>query len=377
MKAKNIISSMLAAVCVLSLTACGEKDSSSNGSSPPSSPGTSTASAPQNSSQSSPQSAVNSAENSEAGGTASADSSAVSAAPIAGDGRIAGAELILDSGRSIMLSSTSAANGTSYANSVNRYKEKFPDVNMYSLIVPTAISYYLPDKFKEYDPDEKGHIEAINAQLNGITPVDVYSALAKHTDEPIFFNTDHHWTQLGAFYGAEEFAKTAGVDFKPLSEFDEKNAGEFVGSAYGNSSDDPEILSLAEDFIYYVPKSDYSTEFYDLDGTNGIPFFYFVNPKELDKFGMYSLYMYGDLHIVHLNTECKNGRKLLIIKEAFANPFCCNLVNSFEDIWIADMKYMKTTATKLINDNGITDLLFCLSTYSTSGVNQEFLSEVM
>lgn len=380
MKTTRIISLVLAAAGVLSLTACGEKDgSSANVSSPPNSSGSSRTNIqsvikPQGSSS---DTQVTASGSSASLPESSAASAAVSSPPISGDGVISGAELILDSGRSIMLSSTSAENGASYAKSVNQYKEKFPDVNMYSLIVPTAISYYLPDKFKEYDPDEKGHIDAINAQLRGITPVDVYSALAKHTDEPIYFNTDHHWTQLGAFYGAEEFAKTAGVDFKPLSEFDKKSAGEFVGSAYGNSSEDPKILDLAEEFIYYVPKSGYSTTFYDLDGTNGIPFFYFVNPDELDKFGMYSLYMYGDLHIVRLNTECKNGRKLLIIKEAFANPFCCNLVNSFEEIWIADMKYMETTATKLINDNGITDLLFCLSTFSTSGTNQEFLSEVM
>lgn len=376
MKTQQLLSLVLAASL---LTACSKTDEpsaaqSENGASS----ANEASSAAENSAANS---AVDSAASSPTAPTSdtqsSADPESSAAPPITGDGVISGAELILNSGRSIMLSSTSAQNGASYAGSVNKYKEKFPNVAMYSLIVPTAISYYLPEKFKEYDPGEKGHIDAINAQLSGITPVDVYSVLAKHTDEPIFFNTDHHWTQLGAFYGAEEFAKTAGVDFKPLSEFDKKDGGDFVGSAYGNSGNDPKILDLTEKFTYYVPKSDFSTTFYDLDGTNETPFFYFAPPDELDKFGKYSLYMYGDGHIVHLNTDCKNGRRLLILKEAFANPFCCNLVNSFEDIWIADIKYMKTTATKLINDNNITDLLFCLSTYSTSGVNQEFLAEVM
>lgn len=293
------------------------------------------------------------------------------------NGTIIGAELVLNSGRSIMLSSTNSINGANYAQTVNRYKETFPDVQMYSIIVPTAISFYLPERFKEYDPGERGHIDGINAQLKGVTPVDVFSVLARHTDEPIYFNTDHHWTQLGAFYGAEEFARVAGVDFKPISEFEKKDGGDFIGSAYGNSGEDERIKALVEPFTYYVPKSDFDVTFYDLDGTNPIPFFYFANPDELDAYGKYSLYMYGDGHIVHLNTSCKNGRRVLILKEAFANPFCVNLVNSFEDIWIADMKYMETTAEKLINDNGITDLLFCLSTYSTSGVNQEFLADVM
>lgn len=388
MKATKLISFMLTAAGLLSLTACGEQDSkgshvsdisktdapnAGNGSANSGSPG----SASQN--VASPNKTVKSfAETPNEGGSESTRENFEAAAPIPNeDGGIYGAELVLDSGRCIMLHSMNSENGKSYAAAVNKYKEKFPNVNMYSLIVPTAISYYLPEKFKEYDPGEKEHIDEINARLKNITPVDVYTALAKHTGEPIYFNTDHHWTQLGAFYGAEEFAKTAGVDFKPLTEFEKFDAGDFVGSAYGNSGNNPAIAETPERFIYYVPKSDFSTTFYELDGSGGTPFKYFENPEEFDKFGMYSLYMYGDGHIVRLNTSCKNGRKLLVLKEAFANPFCCNLVNSFEDVWIADIKYMKTTAAKLINDNGITDLLFCLSTFSTSGANQEFLSKVM
>ena len=303
--------------------------------------------------------------------------SAPASKPAENGGEIIGAELRTDSGRCIMLHTMDDKCGANYAKSVNAYKKKFPDVNMYSLVVPSAISFYLPEKFKHYDPGEKEHIDGINARLKNVAPVDVYSVLEKHTDEPIFFLTDHHWTQLGAFYGAEEFAKTGGVEFKPLSEFEEKDGGNFIGSAYGNSGNDPRIKQNPEKFIYYVPKIDFNTTFYELDGSGGQDFYYFAAPDEFDDFGKYSLYMYGDSHIVKLHTSCKNGRRLLVLKEAFANPFCCNLVNSFEEIWIADIKYMKTTATRLINDNNITDLLFCLSTFSTSGTNQEFLKQIM
>lgn len=380
MKAAKLISCMLAAAGVLSLAACGKQSTDSTSVSDVSDSGSvrNTSNAPPPASQSSGNSGVNSeSPNVSTAESTSEEPEASVPPPFEGDGEISGAELILDNGRCIMLHSMSSENGASYAAAVNKYKEAFPDVKVYSLIVPTAISYYLPEKFKEYDPDEKGHIDEINKQLKNVTPVNVYDVLAKHVSEPIYFNTDHHWTQLGAFYGAEEFARVAGVDFKPLSEFDEHDAGDFVGSAYGNSGDNPKIAENPERFIYYVPKSDFTTTFYELDGSGGIPFRYFEPPEEFDKFGMYSLYMYGDRHIVHLNTDCKNGRRLLIIKEAFANPFSCNLVNSFEDIWIADMKYMETTATNLINDNNITDLLFCLSTFSTSGTNQKFISEIM
>lgn len=373
MKARRSIAGLLSAS--LLLTACSGAENNSGQSVP-------VVSVSQDAPNSVTQSSVPQNENSSPPPSSNADETSLTSnvsipEPISCDGVISGAELILDNGRSIFLSTTNSENGKNYAKSVNAYKEKFPELNVYSLIVPTAISYYLPEKFKEYDPKEKEHIDEINGLLKNVTPVDVYSVLAQHTNEPIYFNTDHHWTQLGAFYGAEAFAKTANVDFKPLSEFEKHSAGDFVGSAYGNSNDDPKILELAEEFTYYVPKSDFSTLFYELDGTGEIPFKYFEDPDEFDKFGMYSLYMYGDLHIVRLSTSCKNNRRLLIVKEAFANPFACNLVNSFEEIIIADMKYIETTATQLIKDHNITDLLFCLSTLSTSGTNQEFISEIM
>ncbi|MBP5580477.1 MAG: hypothetical protein J6X85_01580, partial [Ruminococcus sp.] len=36
-----------------------------------------------------------------------------------------------------------------YASYVNLYKEKLPNVNVYSMVIPTACSYYLPDKYRD------------------------------------------------------------------------------------------------------------------------------------------------------------------------------------------------------------------------------------
>ena len=34
----------------------------------------------------------------------------------------------------------------------------------------------------------------------GVDTVDVFSALSAHSDENIYYRTDHHWTSLGAYY---------------------------------------------------------------------------------------------------------------------------------------------------------------------------------
>ena len=46
---------------------------------------------------------------------------------------------------------------------------------------------------------------------NQVTTIDAYSKLAQHQGEYIYFRTDHHWTQLGAYYGYTAFAEKTGI----------------------------------------------------------------------------------------------------------------------------------------------------------------------
>ena len=40
--------------------------------------------------------------------------------------------------------------------------------------------------------------------------IDIYDVLAAHTDEYIYFRTDHHWTGLGAYYAYNAWAQENG-----------------------------------------------------------------------------------------------------------------------------------------------------------------------
>ena len=42
--------------------------------------------------------------------------------------------------------------------------------------------------------------------------IDFLGALMQHADEPIFYRTDHHWTTLGAFYGANALLESLGKE---------------------------------------------------------------------------------------------------------------------------------------------------------------------
>lgn len=106
-----------------------------------------------------------------------------------------------------------------YAQAANKYKEVFGDkVNIYCMVIPTAVEFYCPDKVKKRTNQQLPTIRNVVAHLNpGVKPVDVYTTLGKHANEDIYLRTDHHWSPLGGYYAAQEFARVAGVPFKDLS----------------------------------------------------------------------------------------------------------------------------------------------------------------
>ena len=149
-----------------------------------------------------------------------------------------------------------------YAQAANKYKEVFPDVNVYCMVIPTAVEFYCPDKAKSRTHRQLPTIRNVIAHLDpGVKPVDVYTTLGKHADEDIFLRTDHHWSPLGGYYAAEEFARVAGVPFKDLSHYERRVTHGYVGSMYGYSKDIA-IKNAPEDFVYYVPKGvEYTTTY--------------------------------------------------------------------------------------------------------------------
>ena len=82
--------------------------------------------------------------------------------------------------------------GERYAKVMNKYKQAMPNVNVYSMIIPTSCEFYSPPQLDGYHASELDNINHVNSFLQGVTPVDAYSALAAHTSEDIYLRTDHH-----------------------------------------------------------------------------------------------------------------------------------------------------------------------------------------
>ena len=269
--------------------------------------------------------------------------------------------------RALMAYGGSGKGCTGYAQAANKYKETFPDVNIYCMVIPTAVEYYCPEKVRNRTRPQRPTIDNVNNHLRpDVKAVDIYATLGAHAEEDIFLRTDHHWAPLGAYYAAEKFAEVAGVPFRPLSSYDRKVVHGYVGSMYGYSKDIA-IKKAPEDFVYYVPRDvTYTTTYtnYTIDENYrvigmGRPYksAFFFRFKD-GSGGAYCTFMGGDTKITCVRTSTKNGRRLIILKDSFGNAIPGYLFYSFEEIHVIDSRYFTKNMVDYVQENGITDILF-------------------
>ena len=268
--------------------------------------------------------------------------------------------------------------GDSYVAALNNYHKDLGDkVKIYSVTAPLASEYYTPSNYSGYTTSQKECFDDIASRLDdGIVYVDIDTPLSYHTNEDIYFRTDHHWSPLGAYYAAQTFADAAGVDFKDLSTYKSETIEGFVGTMYAFTGD-ANINNDPEDFTYYIPenydkcKTDYFTTSFQPDGSGN--FFCGVGDPQHNA---YLTFMGGDEQIVKVTTNVKNGRKLMIVKDSYGNAVPGYLFGSFEEIYVVDMRYCDVNLVNLVKDNGVTDLAFVMCAYSEVGGNADNLDVI-
>ena len=291
------------------------------------------------------------------------------------DGRLSNGILIVGEGervRALEGYGGSFGYGNSYASFVNNYKKDLGQyVNVYSMCIPTAFAFYCPSNLRENYGDQLDNINNIRTGLDGVIDIDIYSVLEEKKDEYIYSRTDHHWQPLGAFYAAQQFASVAQVDFKDLSTYEKVVEEDFLGTLYAYSDYDAELKKYPDTFTYYKPSNNNQLKvtYYDTDFRNGQASQLFF--KAYQKINLYSSFLGTDKQIAHINTDCNNGRTLVIFKDSFGNALVPFLTGSFENIYVVDLRYFTPNAIEFCKNVGATDVLFatCMFTCSSQKVN--------
>lgn len=273
--------------------------------------------------------------------------------------------IIVYNGRAIQLFGSTQEISRRYADMVNLYRQTFDSLKIYCLIAPTPIDFYLPKEYKRASNNEKSNIEFVKSLLDStIVFADAYSELERHTDRYIYFNTDHHWTGLGAYYAYRGFCKSAGLEPYDLNQFKKtKLKKKFLGSLYGITLD--KRLRNAKDSVEYYKLPIPAQAFrYNIDSAR------FEKTSLFSNVPNYANFLGGDHPLVKIESEV-NREKLLIIKDSFGNAVAPYMALHFGTVYVMDYRYYEVNLPDFIKTNGITAIMFLHNTFA---VNSKFAS---
>ena len=232
------------------------------------------------------------------------------------------------------------------------------DADVYFALIPDKSDLYASLLPKNAPNDsEKEVIDYCYGQSNAAN-VDMYSALSAHTDEYIFYRTDHHWTSLGAYYGLSALAESMSLPCPALDSYTDRHvvSEEFYGttwSASGFSWVDPDTMEIFVNapeglkVTSYPQGSPVEGKLYD---------FSFLEKK--DK---YSMFMGGNcpMHVIETGNEDKPS--LLILRDSYTDSLIPFLLDDFSEIHILDLRYYRASLKAYIEQNDFDNVLVCYS----------------
>lgn len=249
-----------------------------------------------------------------------------------------------------------------YAAAINNAAQKLQGTaQVYDMIVPTAVGVCLDEKIQESlkSSPQNEVFDYVYGQIgDNVKKVSVFDTLKEHNAEYIYFNTDHHWTALGAYYAYLEFAKVKGIEPKELEEYETMEFDGFLGSFYSFSNQAEVLGKNADTITAYVPGGTNAIEFIQADGTQ-LKWNIIYDVSDYNHGAKYSCFIGGDNPISWINNPTiTDGSSCVVIKESYGNAFVPFLVDHYQSVYVVDYRYYKDNLIDFVKENQVKDVIF-------------------
>ncbi len=256
-----------------------------------------------------------------------------------------------------------------YAAAISKIKKALGDsVTVYNIIVPTHCGITLPQRFFDtYGISDQNHY--INTILNSYTEdiigINPFQTLMHHRDEYLYFNTDHHWTGLAAYYAYQDFCRTAGINALQLTQLTEGSIEGYYGSLtnYVDTS-----LVNVDTVHYYTMDADTSTSVFDEYGGNEQPTRLFHDYAE--GVNAYGVFLGGDSPLMVCRNQDGNGKKIAVVKESYGNAFSPYIALTYSETHMIDFRYISFDFEQYLKDNEIDEVIFVNNTMASATPNR-------
>ena len=241
-------------------------------------------------------------------------------------------------------------------------------------LIPNSYNV-LSDKLPKGFPgaDQEQYSQEIYTQLKEVSPqlevVDFTQALKQHTDEYIYYRTDHHWTTLGAYYAYEEYCREKGLTPVELSSLEGHEVEDFYGTFYskarrpGQQSDTITWYDVpVEEFAFTANlKQDKELEtlghLVQEDGLELLSVDGMMDERKFATRDKYGAFMWGNSGYVKIrsahNLDHQEGetKRLLLFKDSYANSMIPFLTYNYDEIIVIDLRSNAKSVKELMKED--------------------------
>ena len=243
---------------------------------------------------------------------------------------------------------------------IKSFSESQSKIPVRMMLVPDAanvLNHSLPALAKPEDQTQM--FSMVRKDLgDSVEWIDVSTELNKHKTEKIYYKTDHHWTTLGAFYAFQAAAPSLGID----GDFSGKYVSYTVSDSFNGmlASKSGVNLGEKEQIDIYVPTeedTDLIVDYVD-EGKRSTSLYDSSKLKEKDQ---YTVFLGGNSSLLDIRTVSTSTKRLLLVKDSFANSFIPFLTPYYREIVVVDPRYYSGTINDLMDSYRISEVLFLYS----------------
>ena len=237
-------------------------------------------------------------------------------------------------------------------------------VPVYFGLIPSAAQVW-HDRLPDGAPtaDEAAIIETLYSRTAART-VDLLSVLSAHSGEELYYRTDHHWTSLGAFYGANAIFEAMSLDPLDLDDYQKTTVtDQFFGTTFSTSG----VRWVAPDSIdtYVSGEGLKVTSWFGSEPSEGSLYVdSFLEVK--DK---YSYFLGGRQPLCVIENPQVDGPKVLVIRDSYSDSLAPFLTERFSEVHLFDPRNNLSSVKDYVADNGI-DSVLVLYSFSNFATDQ-------
>ena len=257
-----------------------------------------------------------------------------------------------------------------YASMLNTVAKKVENIaSVYDIVVPNSFGVNLDENIqKSMNTSNQGEaIDYIYKRLNpSIRTVETYKQLRNHNSEYLYFNTDHHWTALGAYYVYRSFCEVKGITPHELKDYKKKEFPDFLGSFYAYSNQSKALAKNPDTVEAYIP---IATNKETITPREGKPYTYDIisDANKFSAANKYLAFIGGDQPLIDIkNPRLSDDSSCIIIKESYGNAFVPFLVDHYQHVYVVDYRYYTGNVVNLAKKHSNTDIVFLNNTAATS-----------